>query len=191
MSKKEKKTNRAKSVVLNIILWLFIIFAATITIVSLSTREKGVSNIFGYIPFSIQTKSMEPAIKTGDLIITKKVAPEDLKKGDVISFFAKEQKKVIIKTHRIEEVKDDGIKYSYVTKGDNNGLVDEEEVLVKDIISKYDGTRIPVLGHVLDFLKSQVGFFLFIILPLFVFFIYHLYKFIVVAIEMQHEKLSK
>lgn len=185
-----KKKNNASAVVLNIVLWVFILFAAIITIISLSTKEKGVANIFGYIPFSIQTESMEPTIKTGDLIITKKVDLETLKEGDIISFFAQEQKKVIVKTHRIEEVKDDQIMLSFVTKGDNNSLVDDEEVVVKDIISKYDGTRIPVLGYVLDFLKSQVGFFLFIILPLFIFFIYHLYKFIVIAVQMQQEKLQ-
>ena len=66
------KGKKILKVVLNVIIWIIIVLAATVTLITLTTREKGVSNIMGYVPLNIQTGSMEPTIKTGDLIITKK-----------------------------------------------------------------------------------------------------------------------
>lgn len=184
----KNKANKVIKIILNIILWVFILLAAIITIISLSTKENGIANIAGYIPFSIQSPSMEPEIYTGDLIITKKCNPKELKVGDIISFFAIEEDTVIVKTHRIEEVKNDGVMLSFVTKGDNNLRIDEQEVAPGDIVSVYTGTKIPKFGYVLDFLKSQVGFFVCIIIPLFIFFLYQLYRFIVVIVQMKQEE---
>lgn len=187
-----KKSKKVFSIILNVLLWIIIFVAAGVTIVSLSTKEKGVANVAGYIPFSIQTGSMEDYIKKGDLIITKKYESDiELKKGDVISFFAFEQDTKIIKTHRIEEVKNNNGILTYVTKGDNNPERDDVEVASGDIISIYTGTRIGILGYVLSFLKSKYGFLICIILPLFSIFVYQLYKFIAIIIDEKKKKALK
>lgn len=187
-----KKSKKVSTIILNVILWIVILVAAGVTIVSLSTKEKGVANVAGYIPFSIQTGSMEDYIKKGDLIITKKYdSTEELKVGDVISFYAFEQDTKIIKTHRIVEVKNNNGIYSYVTKGDNNPVKDDVEVASGDIISTYTGTRIGILGYVLSFLKSKYGFLICIILPLFAIFVYQLYKFIALIIDEKKKKAIK
>ena len=77
---------------------------------------------------------------------------------------------------------------SYVTRGDNNTADDEQQVAPGDIISTWGGTRIPVLGDVLSFLKTKTGFFVCIILPLAAFFIYQLYKFIMVLLDYKKVK---
>ena len=80
------------NVLFNIIIYLIILVAIVLVIVMLNTKKNGVSNVFGYIPLSIQTESMEPNIMTGDLIISKIVSnPEELKVGDIISFFSMEK----------------------------------------------------------------------------------------------------
>ncbi|MDD2377688.1 MAG: signal peptidase I [Bacilli bacterium] len=189
-----KKTGKkVLSVILNILLWLVIIIAAVVTIISLNTREKGVSNVAGYIPFSIQSDSMKPELSTGDLIITKKYDGETkLKEGDIISYFTIEQDKKIIITHRITQVIDVNGMISYVTKGDNNDAVDPTQVVAGDIISVYDDFRIAKIGYALTFLKSKVGFFVCIILPLFGFFVYQLYGFIMLLIDSKkHVAKSK
>ena len=61
-------------IVINVILWLFVVFAALTTVVVFTgTSNNGVGNLFGYMPFSIQTQSMEPTIKAGDVVIGKEV----------------------------------------------------------------------------------------------------------------------
>lgn len=187
----KKGVIKTLKILLNVIIGLIIIVAAVVTIVSLSTRENGVADVNGYIPFSIQTASMEPTIKVGDLIITKKYDDQKLKVGDIISFASVEQEKTIIKTHRIKEINTTGDLTSYVTKGDNNEAIDEVEVAPGDIIAVYDGTKYAHLGTILDFFKSKYGFLFCIILPLFIFFLYQLYSFITLIIEVKKDKAIK
>ncbi|MDD2435764.1 MAG: signal peptidase I [Bacilli bacterium] len=183
----KKIGQKVLSIILNILLWFVIIVAAVVTIISLNTREKGVSNVAGYIPFSIQSDSMKPELYTGDLIISKKYDGESrLKEGDIISFFTIEQEQKIIMTHRITHVVDINGMVSYVTKGDNNDTVDSIEVVSGDIISVYDGFKISKVGYALSFLKTQVGFFVCIILPLFIFFVFQLYGFIMLLLDAKH-----
>ncbi|MDD2376715.1 MAG: signal peptidase I [Clostridia bacterium] len=174
-------------IILNILIWVFIVIAAAITIISLNTKEKGVSNFFGYIPLSIQSASMEPAIYTGDLIISEKSDVKTLKEGDVISFFSIEKEKVVIITHRIKEAKNDKGVLSFVTKGDNNELIDEKEVAPGDIVSKFDGIKISKAGYLLDFFKSKIGFFVCIILPLFLIFIFQLVNFVLIMVRIKQD----
>lgn len=182
------KGKKILKVIVNVILWLVILLAALITIISISTRDRGVAHIGGMMMFSIQTESMQPEIMAGDLIIGKQCDPKELVVGDIISFFSIEQDTTIIKTHRIIEIIDQGGILSFVTKGDNNDTADTVDVPIGDVVAIYDGTKIPNGGNVLDFIKSQVGFFVCIIVPLFVFFIYQLYRFIVIVVRMKQEQ---
>lgn len=188
----KNKMKKVLDVLGNVLMWSIIIVGACVTVVSLSTKERGIANIMGYIPFSIQTASMEPTINTGDLIITKKYDGSTvLEKGTIISFFSIEQEKLIVKTHRIDTVINRNGIISYVTKGDNNNSIDPTEVAPGDIVSVYAGTKCAVVGYVLTFLKSQIGFLIFVILPLFIFFIYQLYTFIVLIIDTKKEETMK
>ena len=78
-------------IIADILLFVFIVFATIITVVALNTKDKGVTNIYGYVPLNIQTDSMKPTIKPGDLIVTKKYNGEEMKVNDIISFFTLEQ----------------------------------------------------------------------------------------------------
>ena len=183
------KGKKIFKVILDVLVWIIIILAASVTLITLTSREKGVSQIFGYVPLNIQTGSMEPTIKTDDLIITKQYdGKSELKEGDVISFRATEQDTYIIKTHRIKSVLTVNGMTSYITQRDANTGEDDQQVAPGDIISVWNGTRIPKLGAVLTFLKTKVGFFVCIILPLAAFFIYQLYKFIMLLLDYKKVK---
>jgi signal peptidase I len=178
------------SVIGNVLLVIVILIAVAMTFASLNTNDKGLPEIGGFIVMNIQSGSMEPAIKTGDLIITKTVKkPYELKVGDVVSYVGYENKDLIIITHRITSVVGEGGAVSYVTKGDNNPTVDEVEVTPSSIVSKYDGIRIPVLGTIFSFLSGRVGFFICIVLPLFILFVYQIYKFISTIMEEKKKEL--
>ena len=182
---------KALQIMLNVLIGTIIAIAAIVTIVTLSTKEKGVADVNGYIPFSIQSESMTGTIDEGDLIITKRYEHQVLKKGDIISFFSAEQDTTIIKTHRIIEVNKEGDLTSYTTKGDYNSVADDVKVAPGDIVSVYTGTRLEHVGSLLDFFKSRYGFLLCIILPIFVFFLYQLYSFVSLIVEIKKAKVNE
>lgn len=183
-------------IVFDVVLVLFIILAATVTLISLNTKDRGVTNIAGKVVLNIQTDSMKPTIKPGDLIITKKYSGEEVQKDDIISFFSVEQDTTIIKTHRVVNVMNNNGTITFTTKGDNADGEDFAQLTKNDIVAiyknkDYSGTRIPVLGRIISFLKSQMGFLFFIILPLFALVIYELYKFITMIIEDKKKEMIK
>ena len=182
-------------IVINVILWLFVVFAALTTVVVFTgTSNNGVGNLFGYMPFSIQTQSMEPTIKAGDVVIGKEVDFNPLKEGDIITYWTTVDEQKILNTHRITKVISNGKGSvpSFKTKGDNNQIEDEYTVAAADIVAKYN-SKISGLGKAVDLLETQKGFFICIVLPLILFFLYKLYHFIKVLVTVKQEKagLSK
>lgn len=182
-------------IVINVILWLFVVFAALTTVVVFTgTSNNGVGNLFGYMPFSIQTQSMEPTIKAGDVMIGKEVDFNTLKEGDIITYWTTVDEQKILNTHRITKVISNGKGSvpSFKTKGDNNQIEDEYTVAAADIVAKYN-SKISGLGKAVDLLETQKGFFICIVLPLILFFLYKLYHFIKVLVTVKQEKagLSK
>ena len=180
---------------MNVILWLFVVFAALTTVVVFTgTSNNGVGNLFGYMPFSIQTQSMEPTIKAGDVVIGKEVDFNTLKEGDIITYWTTVDEQKILNTHRITKVISNGKGSvpSFKTKGDNNQIEDEYTVAAADIVAKYN-SKISGLGKAVDLLETQKGFFICIVLPLILFFLYKLYHFIKVLVTVKQEKagLSK
>ena len=182
-------------IVINVILWLFVVFAALTTVVVFTgTSNNGVGNLFGYMPFSIQTQSMEPTIKAGDVVIGKEVDFNTLKEGDIITYWTTVDEQKILNTHRITKVISNGKGSvpSFKTKGDNNQIEDEDTVAAADIVAKYN-SKISGLGKAVDFLETQKGFFICIVLPLILFFLYQLYHFIkvIVTVKQENAGLSK
>ncbi len=169
--------------IVDFLMLLVIIAALGVTLVSLTSNDSGVSKIGKYIPLSVQTESMQNTIYKGDFILMEECDVASLKVGDVISFFTTEQEQVIIKTHRIVEIDEKSGSKSFITRGDNNEVDDYVPVFPSDVIGKWGGVRIAYVGSILDFVSSQYGFLLCIILPLFALFIYQIYRFIIVIIE--------
>ena len=84
------------------------------------------------------------------------------------------------------ERNENGTLVSVTTKGDNNDLVDGGQVSRGTIIAVYTGSKIPALGKVLGFLSTQVGFGVCILLPLILFFIYQLVKFVMAFMSVKN-----
>lgn len=187
----------------NVILWLFIVFCAITMILSLSSAAsgEGVPSIFGRSLISIQSDSMKPTFKEGDLLIVRSLEGSTermyLKEGDVITFRADldGDGTAELNSHRIVAVNNQGHEdtdvVSYVTKGDNNEtnpVNDANAVLYSDVVGVWTGTKLSGLGSVLDFLQSSTGFLLIIVLPLAAFFIYELYCVISAIVSMKQKK---
>ena len=56
-----------------------------------------------------------------------------------------------------------------------------------DLIGQWTNVRLAGLGNVMNFLRTKTGFFVCILIPMAIFFLFELYKFIVVLIEVKHE----
>ena len=184
------------SIAANVLVWAFVILSLVITVMVFSAQnsEDGVPALFGKSFITIETGSMKDTYFEGDMVFMTKLTKEEkmnLRPGQIITFrtsidINEDGKPGDLNTHRIYE-KIDGT-LSYVTKGDNNPAPDNQgnnpyTVHVDDIIGicTEDG-KISGLGNVIKFLKSSLGFFLCIVLPLILFFLYELYRFIAILL---------
>jgi len=105
--------------------------------------------------------SMEPAIKTGSIVIIK---PADNYKVDDVITFGKDTKKDVPTTHRIIETRAVSGEMIFTTKGDANNGSDAQEVKENAVIGKVLFS-VPYAGFLIDFAKKPVGFILLVIVP--------------------------
>ena len=184
---------KAVKITVNILAWIVLVFALLITLIVFSSeKNNGVSNILGYMPLTVESDSMSPTFKKGDMILCKEIDDvNDLKKDDVITFWTIIDGKRVKNTHRIVEVNNVDGSVSFITRGDNNSADDDVPAYSSDIIGKWTDVKISGFGKVLDFLKTKKGFFICIIIPLAVFFLFELYKFIATIIEVKNGDKSE
>lgn len=135
-------------------------------------KENGV---FGYRAYVIVTSSMEPTLKVGDVILVKKVNPNKIKIGDIVTYNGMESDfagKII--THQVkditEEKDDNGNKRKiFYTKGTTNNMVDPavyEEQLCGKMIYK-----IKILSFISRIIRSKYGYILLVFIPLVLIFV--------------------
>lgn len=105
-----------------------------------------VAGIFKYKPTAIVSNSMYPIYQRGDVVIIEKVNTKNikkLKKYDIIEYKLDN----IVVAHRIIYIEkhNDGT-VLYITKGDNNNIVDKEKVTQKQVngIVKF---KVPKVGY--------------------------------------------
>lgn len=174
--------------IVNVLAWVVLIFAFLITILVFTSESNGgQANLLGLMPMTVQSDSMSPTFNAGDLIIVKQVDLFDLKKDDVITFYTMIDGMRVKNTHRIVDINEADGSRSFVTKGDNNQIDDELPAYASDILGRWTGIKISGGGKALDFLRSKTGFFVCIVIPMALFFIFELYKFIAVLIETKKE----
>jgi signal peptidase I len=114
-----------------------------------------------YKLLTVQSGSMEPAIRTGSIVV---VQPQKLyRKGDVITTSKASSPKVSV-THRILKVKNKDKKLTYITKGDANNTADTEERLPEQVMGKVLFS-VPFLGYPVAFAKTRTGLIVLIIIP--------------------------
>lgn len=192
---KTAKMKKILDICLNVLIWVIVAISLFMTILVFSAQASGdgVPAIFGKSLISIESKSMEPTFKQGDLILIDKLSDEekaDLEVGNIITYFApidinNDGKIGDINTHRIVKIDKDAL--TVKTQGDNpetNMVEDNYTLHFSDIIGTCEeDDRIGGVGAVIGFLRSSLGFFLCIVLPLILFFLYELYRFIALIVS--------
>lgn len=202
-----EKTTKAKKIVgivANVLVWIFLVFSMLITILVFTAQgsDDGVPSIFGKSLITIETKSMEPTYEVGDLVFMTKLSDEEkkeLKKDDIITYHAPidiNGDGIIgdINTHRV--VSNDVATGVVVTRGDHNEITDAEgdtayTIHHNDIVGICtERGKLGGMGNVIGFLRSSLGFFLCIVLPLILFFLYELYNFITVLVTEKAKRAA-
>lgn len=187
---KEKRTGRQKaSLAVNIVLAVALVIAALCAYVSFVSKSgNGVPNILGVEVFSVQTDSMYPDLKPGDLIIDKAVKdPSKLRVGDIITYWTVINGQRVLNTHTIHNIYDGGDYLIFETKGENNSIADSLTVHESEVVGKYTA-RIGGVGKALDFLQTSKGFLICIVIPVAAFFLFHLVQFFRTLFEYQSVK---
>ena len=133
--KKRDKVLSVLGIVLCVILAPILIMNITMIIKSLVNPEK-VPTLGGYAPLIVLTDSMYPEIESGDLIFIKSEKAENVKVGDVISFFDPDGNGTSVVTHRVVEIVNDG-GLRFRTKGDANNTEDPSLVPAGNLVGKW------------------------------------------------------
>jgi signal peptidase I len=123
-----------------------------------SKNPDEIPSFFGYKPFTVLSNSMQPSFSAGDMVFVKDKPASEIEVNDVITFKEGERKLI---THRIVEQ----TKQGFVTKGDNNNVIDSEIVAPDDVVGTHAFT-IPKAGYVSKFVSSPMGITFLILLPL-------------------------
>lgn len=163
------------SYVFLVLLILIALFLVTYVITSKIANKNGVNPPFGL--YTIISPSMTPNIKVYDVVFTKKVDPNELKKGDVITFFSTNAffGGTPI-THRIVDIVEPiSGERMFIVKGDANEKADDEKVLASNVVGKVK-FKIPQLGRIQFFLASKGGWLIGIMIPALSIIAYDLYK---------------
>lgn len=198
----KEKIKKTAGIIGNALIWMLVVISIFITILVFSAQgsEDGVPSLFGKSLVTVESGSMDPTFKEGDLIFMTKLSDEqkaNLLPGTIITYRApidinNDGTVGDINTHRIVSV--DIQAKTVKTQGDNkvtNPVEDSYTVSFNDIIGTCtEKDRIAGVGAVIGFLRSSLGFFLCIVLPLILFFIYELYNFISILVTERAKKVA-
>ena len=153
-------------IVYNIIKWSFIVIVFLYIAFVAVQRLSGNKSIMGYRLFTVATGSMEGVYNINDVIIVKDCDTNNLKVGDDVAYMGKVDDlagKLI--THRIIDIKEnpDGSRI-FTTQGVNTD-VEDPSITADQILGQVQGVM-PVITQINHAVKSQVGFFLLVFVPL-------------------------
>ena len=198
MIMKNEKLKKILKIVSNVLLYAFIVvfLAMTIFIIISNQSNDGAISVFGHQMRTVISPSMDAceltdvskfeikSLPVNTMVFIEEV-PEDkearsewysnLKVGDVLTFKYVTSVRQEVITHRVTDIKENGIGGYYITlRGDNISSVSgalvqiintsQDEVSTNFIIGKVVGSSYA-FGSFVSFLKSKVGLIVVIIIP--------------------------
>ncbi|MDD2181337.1 MAG: signal peptidase I [Bacilli bacterium] len=165
---KNLSENKAFKVITTIIkIFIVIVLVGFILAVCLQRFSDNKISIFKYRMFTVISGSMKPEYDMGDVLISKEVNPSSIKVGDAISYEGKvgEFKNKVI-THQVIEIGTDPDtgKYLFHTRGLANPI--EDPIVSEDQLYGVIIYKSLLLSTIYRIIETNIGFYLFIIIPL-------------------------
>lgn len=151
---------------------IIILYVLIVTIGLLCKNKFGYTEINGKTLIIVDEDNITELteFKEGDLVTIDKIKYNDVKEGDILYYYDTLNASYIIKFGEVTS-----------KEGDNRSAVYEinELAISSDrILGVYDKTY-SGLGNLVSILYSRIGFLLIVILPIFLLFIYQVYKMII------------
>jgi len=116
---------------------------------------------FGWRVDTVYSGSMEPELKVGGVAITRSAQAEEIRIGDIITFYSPLSEKLT--SHRVIAV-EEGSSFCFWTDGDANEDADPFILPAQHVVGKVC-FHIPYFGYVTHFIKTPLGFLLTLCLP--------------------------
>lgn len=151
----EKISNKIKNrkMTKKIIKYIILIGLIILFIINLIFSFEENTHILGIYMFNIVSESMEPTFYIEDLVVVKKCKSEELQIGDIITF--KQEDRTI--SHRIVKIIKEKGEVKFITKGDNNDILDKDFVEMKNVYGKVLFS-IKKVGKVIHYIQNVRGF---------------------------------
>lgn len=112
--------------------------------------------------YTVLSGSMQPAIAPGDIVVVNSVDPNQIEKGEIITYRLPDSETPT--THRVVAVDRTDQSLEFRTKGDANENVDPASVPAEAVVGEVMFV-IPYIGYVTRFADTQLGFFLMVGVP--------------------------
>lgn len=176
-----KKVLKVLFGIFELILIIFVVFMTT----CLLCRNKYNNTQFGDYTLLVVTEKNEKALsdfKLGDLVIMKQVKVDEVNIGDNLYYYVAKNKKYFLRKGGVIQKEGDIEGAAYKFDEEVPTLVADEK-----IVGEYSGTTYNGLGKIFSFLTSQVGFLIFVILPIMTIFIYHIYSLVILIKENKQQ----
>ncbi len=148
----EKKKELIKNIILIIIVLVSVQIGWQILKLTLNTQVP-----LAYVP----SKSMEPTLKVGDLVVIKGVLPQEIKEGSIIVFYVpghygEDEYRIV---HRVIKIVNLGEELGFETKGDNNPISDYYRwgYIPSSYVIGIVIYRIPYVGYAALGIRKPIG----------------------------------
>ena len=133
--------------ILEVVLVVYVFGALTLAVAAQMAPQTG------HGLYTVRSRSMAPALGVGDLIVVERVAPEEVRPGDVIAFRLASGTTV---THRVVSVTATDEGPMLTTKGDANATPDPVATRAEQLQGRL-ATSVALLGFVLAMLSMPIG----------------------------------
>jgi signal peptidase len=121
-----------------------------------------VTPLFGWRTEIVLSGSMEPAIPTGSVVVSRPVSAEEVREGDIIMFSSPAGN--VLTTHRVVKVEQKSDGPHFATKGDANKGADIDPVVPDQLVGIIIFS-VPSLGYLISFIRTPFGLVLCILVP--------------------------
>lgn len=155
--------------------FLFATFIVSFAYIFITVYRGHVPKVYNYYVLRVVSSSMEPEFSEGDCIISKATDTDDIKVGDVITFYSDDPRILnFLNTHRVIEIEENEEGYKeFRTKGDNNEMPDLVTAKENKVLGVYQSDIIvgKIITKGFDLLSNKIVYFILIVFPILVSFI--------------------
>lgn len=110
---------------------------------------------FGARSMIVRSGSMTPAIRTGDVVVVKPIAPTEAEVGEIVTFQEPNGSGNLL-VHRVRAISREGDAFAVVTQGDANSTQERWKVPSDGTIGTV-AYRVPMLGFASRWIGSPAG----------------------------------